>query len=122
MEPGPTFVILPSIEISPVPLALGGLSGDRVEQARQGSTVRLGGLLAPYAIRYVVVVDNLAPSIPGFQTPLDFEPPLARVRKCLLGQVEWKMASTSATCQSVATSPHCLPSARQVGRSDDCAP
>ncbi|HTZ09674.1 MAG TPA: glycosyltransferase, partial [Acidimicrobiales bacterium] len=41
-----------------------------VELARSGSTVRLGRLLAPYAVRYVVVVEALAPAIPGLQTPL----------------------------------------------------
>jgi len=49
--------------------------GGEVELARRGSTVRLGALLAPYAIRYVVVVDNLAPSIPGLQSPLAAAPP-----------------------------------------------
>jgi GT2 family glycosyltransferase len=49
--------------------------GNGVVLAQHGSTIRLGGLLAPYAIRYVVVVDNLAPSIPGFQTPLAYQPP-----------------------------------------------
>jgi hypothetical protein len=61
--------------------------GDRVDQARQGSTVRLGGLLAPYAIRYVVVVDTLAPSIPGFQSPLEEEPP-ADLEPALLSQLD----------------------------------
>jgi hypothetical protein len=37
--------------------------------------VRLGRLLAPYAVRYVVVVDTLGPSIPGLQTPPADQPP-----------------------------------------------
>jgi hypothetical protein len=41
-----------------------------IRLARDHSTVRLGRLLAPYAVRYVVVVDTLAPSIPGLQTPI----------------------------------------------------
>lgn len=49
--------------------------GDGVRLAQQGSTVQLGRLLAPYAVRYVVVVDSLAPSIPGFQAPAVEEPP-----------------------------------------------
>jgi hypothetical protein len=61
--------------------------GDRVELARRGSTVRLGGLLAPYAIRYVVVVDSLAPSIPGFQSPLQEAPP-ADLEPALLAQLD----------------------------------
>jgi GT2 family glycosyltransferase len=61
--------------------------GDEVDLARRGSTVRLGGLLAPYAIRYVVVVDNLAPSIPGFQSPLAYEPP-PDLNPALLSQLD----------------------------------
>jgi GT2 family glycosyltransferase len=61
--------------------------GDEVDLARRGSTVRLGGLLAPYAIRYVVVVDNLAPSIPGFQSPLAYKPP-PDLNPALLSQLD----------------------------------
>jgi GT2 family glycosyltransferase len=61
--------------------------GDRVELARHGSTVRLGALLAPYAIRYVVVVDSLAPSIPGFQSPLQDAPP-TDLEPALLSQLD----------------------------------
>jgi GT2 family glycosyltransferase len=61
--------------------------GRGVDLAEQGSTVRLGGLLAPYAIRYVVVVDNLAPSIPGFQTPPAFAPP-PDLNPALLSQLD----------------------------------
>jgi len=46
-----------------------------VRLARSHATVRLGQLLAPYAVRYVVVVDTLAPSIPGFQSPLSYPVP-----------------------------------------------
>jgi GT2 family glycosyltransferase len=52
-----------------------GAVGAGVRLARSGSTVRLGGLLAPYAIRYVVVVESLGPTIPGFQSPLQYRPP-----------------------------------------------
>ncbi len=61
--------------------------GEDVEVARRGATVRLGTLLAPYAIRYVVVVDNLAPSIPGFQSPLAAEPP-PDLNTALLSQLD----------------------------------
>jgi hypothetical protein len=61
--------------------------GDAVRLARAGSTVRLGGLLAPYAIRYVVVVDALAPSIPGFQSPPQYLPP-SDVEPALLSQLD----------------------------------
>ena len=61
--------------------------GAGVTLAEHGSTVRLGSLLAPYAIRYVVVVDNLAPSIPGFQSPLGFAPP-PDLNSALLSQLD----------------------------------
>jgi hypothetical protein len=46
-----------------------------IQLARRHDTVRLGRLLAPYAVRYIVVVDTLAPSIPGLQTPISHPPP-----------------------------------------------
>ena len=49
--------------------------GNGIRLARRHATVRLGRLLAPYAVRYVVVVDTLAPSIPGLQTPITHPPP-----------------------------------------------
>ncbi|HXQ75609.1 MAG TPA: glycosyltransferase family 2 protein [Acidimicrobiales bacterium] len=61
--------------------------GDAVDVARRGGTVRLGQLLAPYAVRYVVVVDNLAPSIPGYQSPLAAGPP-ADLDPALLSQLD----------------------------------
>jgi GT2 family glycosyltransferase len=44
--------------------------GNGIRLARRHATVRLGRLLAPYAVRYVVVVDTLAPAIPGLQNPI----------------------------------------------------
>jgi GT2 family glycosyltransferase len=49
--------------------------GNGIRLARDHATVRLGRLLAPYAVRYVVVVDTLAPSIPGLQTPISHPAP-----------------------------------------------
>ena len=49
--------------------------GNGIRLARNHSTGRLGRLLAPYAVRYVVVVDTLAPSIPGLQTPISHPAP-----------------------------------------------
>ncbi len=49
--------------------------GTDIRLARNHATVRLGRLLAPYAVRYVVVVDTLAPSIPGLQTPISHPVP-----------------------------------------------
>ena len=39
-----------------------------VNLARRGETVHLGRLLAPAAVRYVVVIQTLAPNIPGIQS------------------------------------------------------
>ncbi len=61
--------------------------GDEVGLARSGSTVRLGTLLAPDAIRYVVVVDDLAPSIPGLQSPVGYQPP-PELEPALLAQLD----------------------------------
>jgi hypothetical protein len=52
-----------------------GAVADGVRRAERHATVRLGQLLAPYAVRYVVVVDSLAPSLPGLQTPPSHGPP-----------------------------------------------
>jgi GT2 family glycosyltransferase len=60
---------------------------DALEEATAGSTIRLGALLAPYAIRYVVLVDAIAPSIPGLQTPVVYPPP-TDVEPSLLAQVD----------------------------------
>ncbi|HUO47194.1 MAG TPA: hypothetical protein VMU09_00035, partial [Acidimicrobiales bacterium] len=49
--------------------------GHVVGAAVSGSTVRLGSLLAPYAVRYVVLVDSIAPAIPGLQAPIAYPPP-----------------------------------------------
>ncbi len=43
--------------------------------ARTGATVRLGQLLAPFAVHYVVVVSSLAPPVPGEPTPATAPPP-----------------------------------------------
>ena len=46
-----------------------------VESAASGDTARLGAILAADAVRYVVVVESLAPDIPGYQTPYSVRPP-----------------------------------------------
>ena len=61
--------------------------GDGVRLARSHDTVRLGRLLAPYGVRYVVVVDTLAPSIPGLQTPIS-DPPPADLLGALSAQID----------------------------------
>jgi len=61
--------------------------GDGIRLARRHGTVRLGRLLAPYAVRYVVVVDTLAPSIPGLQAPISHPAP-ADLVTALASQVD----------------------------------
>jgi GT2 family glycosyltransferase len=50
------------------------LAGD-VALASQGKTVHLGRLLAPAAIRYVVVIETLAPTVPGVQSAQSYPVP-----------------------------------------------
>ncbi|MHB8681174.1 MAG: glycosyltransferase, partial [Acidimicrobiales bacterium] len=49
--------------------------GDALSLALSHRTVQLGTLLAPYAVRYIVVVGALAPVIPGFQAPVEYPAP-----------------------------------------------
>ncbi len=46
-----------------------------IELAREGKTVHLGRLLAPAAIRYVVVLKSLAPNVAGVQSAQAYPPP-----------------------------------------------
>jgi hypothetical protein len=59
--------------------------GRFVRQAEARDTVELGTLLAPYAVRYVVVVDSIAPGIPGYQSP-EAHPSPARLVDALAAQ------------------------------------
>ena len=43
--------------------------------ARRDDTVHLGRLLAPAAVRFIVVLDTVSPSIPGVQTATAYPPP-----------------------------------------------
>jgi hypothetical protein len=52
-----------------------GAVGAAVRLAESAETVRLGYLLAPYAVRYVVVVNTLGPSTVGSQPALSRSPP-----------------------------------------------
>ena len=52
-----------------------GLVADAVRLAVSGGTVHLGRLLAPAGVRYVVVVDAVAPSMVGTVTPSVSAPP-----------------------------------------------
>jgi hypothetical protein len=57
-----------------------GAVAQAVHLAEDHATVQLGQLLAPFAIRYVVVVDALAPVIPGFQSPVTVPRPSSLLR------------------------------------------
>ncbi|HLI72523.1 MAG TPA: glycosyltransferase family 2 protein [Acidimicrobiales bacterium] len=47
-----------------------------VRLAERHATIRLGQLLAPYAVRYIVVAETLAPSIAGNANPVSYPPPV----------------------------------------------
>lgn len=79
--------------------------GTAVDTARSGRTDRLGSLLAPAGVRYVVVVTAVAPEIPGEQSPtsypvpadllpalghqLDLEPVLSGTGITVLANADW---------------------------------
>ena len=52
-----------------------GQLGSAVDLALHNDTDRLGGLLAPAAVRYVVVLTSIAPEITGEQTPTAYPVP-----------------------------------------------
>ena len=79
--------------------------GSAVDLARNDRTDRLGSLLAPAAVRYVVVLDAIAPEIAGEQSPtaypvpadlmpalgrqLDLQPVLSGTGITVYGNVAW---------------------------------
>jgi hypothetical protein len=62
------------------------LVGDAVRLATSGGTVHLGRLLAPAGVRYVVLVEGLAPSTVGSLTPSVNAPPPPGLETDLSGQ------------------------------------
>ncbi len=62
------------------------LVSDAVRLATSGGTVHLGRLLAPEGVRYIVVVDALAPSMVGSGTPSVSAPPPPGLDAELLAQ------------------------------------
>lgn len=83
LEPGVAYAVtnggLPdstSLWIGSSPDGAGTVAND-VRLAQHHDTVQLGHLLAGPAIHYVVVVQALAPVIPGYQTPAQFPVPPA---------------------------------------------
>jgi len=77
-DPGP---------LAAVPVAL--------RQAEHGDTVQLGRVLAPYAIRYVVVTQALAPTVLGYSSPLPSTAP-AGLGDILARQLDLRELSTES--------------------------
>ena len=84
-----------------------------VSLAIDGRTTRLGRLLAPAGIRYVVVVDRLAPAIDGVQSPAVF-PLSPRVPAALLAQNDLREVpgAKASPCSPTPTSCRSVPPAR----------
>ena len=51
-----------------------------ITQAEAGLTVRLGSELALAGIRYLILPDSAAPSLPGVQTPASVQPPASLIQ------------------------------------------
>ena len=79
---------LPTTEqvLAPAGAGPAGQLGEDVRLAMSGGTVHLGRLLAPAGVRYVVVVDALAPSMAGGSTPSVSAPAPAGLVADLLAQ------------------------------------
>jgi hypothetical protein len=92
VQPGLAFALTPqalpdSAQVfTPAGPGPAGLVTDAVRLAVSGGTVHLGRLLAPAGVRYVVVVDGLAPSMVGTATPSVSAPPPAGLNRDLLQQ------------------------------------
>jgi GT2 family glycosyltransferase len=79
-----------------------------VQLAQAGRTAELGDLLAPSAVRYVVVVDAVAPTISGIQQPQAFAPPPGLVG-ALLDQDDLLQVPTSGSGYEVFENTAYLP-------------
>jgi GT2 family glycosyltransferase len=81
VQPGLAYALTPealpdaSQVLTPAGPGPADLVADAVRLAVSGGTVHLGRLLAPAGVRYVVVVDALAPSMVGTVTPSVSAPP-----------------------------------------------
>ncbi len=84
---------LPSTEqvLAPAGPGPAGQVGEDVRLAVSGGTVHLGRLLAPAGVRYIVVVDALAPSMAGTGTPSVSAPPPAGLVTDLLAQADLRV-------------------------------
>jgi hypothetical protein len=92
VEPGLAFALVPeglpdaTQVFTPAGPGPAVLVGNAVRQAVSGGTVHLGRLLASAGVRYVVVVDGLAPSTVGTQPPSVNAPPSPGLVEDLLEQ------------------------------------
>ena len=92
VQPGLAYALTPealpdaSQVFTPAGPGPADLVADAVRLAVSGGTVHLGRLLAPAGVRYVVVVDALAPSMVGTVTPSVSAPPPAGLDTDLLEQ------------------------------------
>ena len=92
VQPGLSFALTPqalpdSAQVfTPAGPGPASLVADAVRLAVSGGTVHLGRLLAPAGVRYVVVLDGLAPSMVGSAPPSVSAPPPAGLNRDLLQQ------------------------------------
>ena len=92
VQPGLAYALTPrdlpdSAQVfTPAGAGPAAVVSDAVRLAVSGGTVHLGRLLAPAGVRYVVVVDGLAPSMVGSVTPSVSAPPPAGLDQDLLQQ------------------------------------
>jgi hypothetical protein len=64
-----------------------------IQLASAGKTVELGKLLAAHSIRYIVVVEAIAPDVPGLQQPRG-DPPPAALLTSLDSQIDLRQLPT----------------------------
>ncbi|HWF15955.1 MAG TPA: glycosyltransferase family 2 protein [Acidimicrobiales bacterium] len=92
VEPGLAYALTPgdlpdtSQVLTPAGPGPAVLVADAVHLATSGGTVHLGRLLASAGVRYIVLVQGLAPSAVGSLTPSVDAPPPAGLETSLLGQ------------------------------------
>ncbi len=92
VQPGLAYALTPedlpdsSQVFTPAGAGPADVVADAVRLAVSGGTVHLGRLLAPTGVRYVVVVDGLAPSMVGTVPPSVSAPPPAGLDADLLQQ------------------------------------
>jgi GT2 family glycosyltransferase len=112
VEPGLSFALtpesLPDTTQVFTPAGAGAASqvADAIRLVASGGTVHLGRLLAPAGVRYVVLVDGLAPSTVGTQTPSVSVPPPAGLQQDLLEQGDLQVVPGEVGVQVYANGEH----------------